>query len=86
MTALPEHPALPMGVMITADMIYGLALSTHNEVILLKEKVADLADHESRLRHLERWQWRVAGGAAAIGALFGAGGAAALAAIAGAGP
>lgn len=78
-------PPLPMGVVITAEMIYGLALSTRDEVIKLTEKISDVTDHEQRLRHLERWQWRVAGAAAAVGALVG-GGAAALAAVAGVGP
>lgn len=68
MTAPPEGPAI-----ITIREVYDLVLEVRSEVALLKstEIKADVADHETRLRALERWIWRAGGIAAAIGAVGG---------------
>jgi len=68
-TAPPEGPAV-----ITLREVYDLVLEVRSEVALLKttELKHDVEDHETRLRTVERWQWRAAGIAAAIGAAGGA--------------
>ncbi len=54
-------------------------MSDTTEVILarietkLDAALSDLADHETRIRKLERNMWAFAGGATIVGAAFGAG-------------
>lgn len=69
MTAPSEGPAI-----ITLREVYDLVLDVRSEVSLLKttELKADVADHETRIRALEKWIWRASGIAAAIGAGGGA--------------
>jgi len=69
MTTPPEGPAI-----ITLREVYDLVLEVRSEVTLLKttEMKADVADHETRIRALEKWIWRASGIAATIGAVGGA--------------
>ena len=68
MTAPSEGPAI-----ITLSEVYDLVLDVRAEVTLLKttELKTDVADHEARIRSLEKWVWRAGGIAAAIGAAGG---------------
>ena len=68
MNAPSEGPAV-----ITLREVYDLVLEVRSEVTLLKstELKSDVADHETRIRALERWIWRASGIAAAIGAAGG---------------
>lgn len=74
----------PFGVIVTADMIYALTLSTRDEVNRLTEKIGDLTDHEQRIRTLEErlttMRGRLVGAGAVLGVFGGIVGAAAAAA------
>lgn len=74
----------PFGVVVTADMIYALTLSTRDQVNELNHKIGDLTDHESRIRTLEErltgMRGRLVGAGAVLGVFGGVVGAAAAAA------
>jgi len=44
-------------------------------LLLIHENVGELVkcknDHEDRIRHLERWQWKATGAATAVSGFFG---------------
>lgn len=74
--AVSEQPSAvqPFGVIVTADMIYALVLSTRDEVNRLTEKIGDLTDHEHRIRKLEERLTSMRGrliGAGAVLSVFG---------------
>lgn len=54
-------PASTAGVVITMDRIYTELQAVHDEVRDMRGEVKDIADHESRLRSLERKIWVAAG-------------------------
>lgn len=56
----------PAGVVITMDRIYTELRAVHDEVKDMRGEVKDIADHENRLRSLERKIWIAAGVAAGL--------------------
>lgn len=54
------------GVVITMDRIYTELQAVHDEVKDMRGEVKDIADHENRLRSLERKLWAVAGVSAGL--------------------
>lgn len=54
------------GVVITMDSIYAELRAVHDEVRDMRGEVKDIADHESRLRSLERKVWIAAGVSAGL--------------------
>lgn len=60
------EPAYPNGVLITVDRIYSELQAVHGEVRDMRGEVKDIADHENRLRSLERKVWIAAGVAAGL--------------------
>ncbi|WP_116042234.1 hypothetical protein [Amycolatopsis palatopharyngis] len=61
---MPE-PMPGLVAVVTMDQIYGELRSLHDEVRDMRSEVKDIADHENRLRSLERKVWLAAGIAAA---------------------
>lgn len=62
-------PAVTIGL----REVYDLVLEVKSQVGELKttEIVADVADHENRIRTIEKWMWKQVGLGAAIGSLGG---------------
>lgn len=54
------------GVVITMDRIYTELRAVHDEVRDMRGEVKDIADHENRLRALERKVWVASGVAAGL--------------------
>lgn len=54
------------GVVVSMDQIYAELQAVHGEVRDMRNEVKDIADHENRLRSLERKVWLAAGAAAAL--------------------
>lgn len=60
------EPVSAAGVVITMDRIYTELRAVHDEVKDMRGEVKDIADHENRLRSLERKIWIAAGIAAGL--------------------
>jgi short-subunit dehydrogenase involved in D-alanine esterification of teichoic acids len=56
----------PLGVVITIDRVYTELRAVHDEVRDMRGEVKDIADHEHRLRLLERKVWIAAGVSAGL--------------------
>lgn len=65
--AIPVDPH----VKVTLRDIYGLLLVLQADVAEVKGHDEQIADHEARIRVLEKWIWRASGLAGAAGALGG---------------
>jgi len=66
-------PSIPV-VKVTLDDIYAELLSIGRKVDAMEGQKEDIADHEQRLRVLEKWVWGAAGlatlGGAGLGQVF----------------
>ena len=73
---VPDTSAIPIDphVKITLHDIYGALLGVQADVAEIKGQSQSVADHETRIRSLEKWVWGAAGlgtvGGAALGQII----------------
>lgn len=58
------------GMKITNVMIYAKLMEVNENQIAMRVELNQMADHEARLRFLERKLWLIMGGSGAIGGLI----------------
>jgi hypothetical protein len=70
------HPLPPGSAVVSPEQMYAEIRATHDTVtrieLGLQSIPAEMKDHETRLRALERWTWRATGIATAVAAIVGA--------------
>jgi len=58
----------PQGVVVSLSQIYTELRSVHREVTEMRAEVKSVADHENRIRQLEKKIWVACGASSAIAA------------------
>lgn len=58
------------GMKITNVMIYAKLMEVNENQIAMRVELNQMADHESRLRFLERKLWLIMGGSGVLGGIF----------------
>ena len=72
MSDIPGQPIMPIATVNLLD-VFTKVIELQMQLAAINEKLADLPDHETRLRVLEAGRARTAGAAAALGSICGGG-------------
>lgn len=68
---MPEHNTnSPDGLKITNVMIYAKLMEVNENQIAMRVELNQMADHEARLRFLERKLWIIVGASGVLGGII----------------